>query len=195
MDTSLRTGRNSVIDTGIVTGDTGIDSDGDSGGDSGGDTDYEPLEAGKKSARYRRIAAQLADLFVKSKDPTARMATAAALLHAKMPGFLWTGWYLLRGGELTVGPYQGQLACLTLKPHTGVCWAALDRGEAVIVPDVHRFPGHIACDSRSRSEIVVPLRDASGAAVGVLDVDSERLAHFDEADREGLEAVVKMIYG
>jgi GAF domain-containing protein len=74
-----------------------------------------------------------------------------------------------------------------------VCWAGLDRGEPVIVADVHAFPGHIACDSRSRSEIVIPLRDASGTVIGVLDVDSERPAHFDEVDREGLEAVVAMI--
>ena len=149
----------------------------------------------EKERRYGRIVEQLKDLFGKAADPVARMATAAALLHAKMPGLLWTGWYLLRDGHLTVGPYQGPLACLVLPAHTGVCWAGIDRGEAVIVPDVHAFPGHVACDSRSRSEIVVPLRDASGAAVGVLDVDSERLAHFDEADRAGLEAVVRMICG
>ena len=81
-----------------------------------------------------------------------------------------------------------------LPAHQGVCWAGVDRGEPVVVPDVHAFPGHIACDSRSRSEIVIPLRDGSGAVVGVLDVDSERPAHFDEVDREGLEAVAGLIY-
>ncbi len=143
--------------------------------------------------RYRRIGEQLGLLLAKTQDPVARMATAAALLHAKMPGFSWTGFYLLRDGELTVGPYQGPLACLVLEPHRGVCWAAVDRGETVIVEDVHGFPGHIACDPRSRSEIVVPLRDGSGAIVGVLDIDSHRPAHFDEADREGLEAIVAQL--
>jgi L-methionine (R)-S-oxide reductase len=151
------------------------------------------MDAERKRERYRRVAEQLRELFVSTSDPIPRMATAAALLHAKMGGFFWTGWYLLRDGELTVGPYQGSLACLVLPAHRGVCWAGIDRGEAVIVPDVHAFPGHVACDSRSRSEIVIPLRDASGAVVGVLDVDSERPAHFDEIDREGLEAVAALI--
>ena len=152
------------------------------------------VDAKRKQERYGRVAEQLRELFVSTADPWARMATAAALLHAKMTGFFWTGWYLLRDGELTVGPYQGSLACLVLPAHQGVCWAGLDRGEPVIVPDVHAFPGHIACDSRSRSEIVIPLRDASGTVVGVMDVDSERPAHFDEVDREGLEAVAALIY-
>ena len=152
------------------------------------------MDDGQKRGRYARIAEQLERLFAATREPAARMATAAALLHAKMDGFLWAGWYLLRDGELTVGPYQGPLACLVLEAHTGVCWAGIDRGESVLVPDVHAFSGHIACDSRSRSEIVVPLRDRSGAVVGVLDVDSERPAHFDDADREGLEAIAALIH-
>lgn len=151
------------------------------------------MEADRKIERYRRIEAQLAELFARVSDPIARMATTAALLHAKMPGFFWTGFYLLRDGELLVGPYQGSLACLRLAPHTGVCWAGVDRGETVIVPDVHAFPGHIACDSRSRSEIVVPMR-GGGAVVGVLDVDSERTAAFDDADRQGLEPIAARIF-
>jgi len=152
------------------------------------------MDPERKGSRYDRVAEQLRELFVSTQDPMARMATAAALLHAKMAGFFWTGWYLLNDGELTVGPYQGSLACLLLPAHEGVCWAGIDRGEAVIVPDVHAFPGHIACDSRSRSEIVIPVRDGSGAVVGVLDVDSERPAQFDETDREGLETVAALIY-
>ena len=146
----------------------------------------------KKPDRYRRILAQLEELFEKTADPVARMATAAALLHAKLPDCLWTGWYLLREGQLCVGPYQGPLACLILPPHTGVCWAGIDGGRTVIVPDVHQFPGHIACDSRSRSEIVVPLRDGAGRVIGVLDIDSEKPARFDEDDRIGLEEVVDL---
>jgi L-methionine (R)-S-oxide reductase len=148
----------------------------------------------QKRARYGRVVEQLRGLFAATADPTARMATAAAVLHAKIDGFFWTGWYLLRDGALTVGPYQGSLACLVLKAHTGVCWAAVDRGESVTVADVHEFAGHIACDARSRSEIVVPLRDASGAVVGVLDVDSEAPARFDDTDRQGLESVAALIH-
>jgi len=152
------------------------------------------MDPERKRERYGRAAEQLRELFLSTRDPMARMATAAALLHAKMAGFFWTGWYLLRDGELTVGPYQGSLACLVLPAHQGVCWAGVDCGEPVVVPDVHAFPGHIACDSRSRSEIVIPLRNGSGTVAGVLDVDSERLAHFDEVDREGLEAIAALIY-
>ena len=152
------------------------------------------MDVEQRRARYGRVAEQLRGLFAATSDPTARMATAAAVLHAKIDGFFWTGWYLLRDGALTVGPYQGSLACLVLQAHTGVCWAAIDRGETVIVADVHAFAGHIACDARSRSEIVVPLRDAAGAVVGVLDVDSETAARFDETDREGLEAIAALIH-
>jgi L-methionine (R)-S-oxide reductase len=152
------------------------------------------MDAETKRRRYRRVNDQLRELFTATRDPVARMATAAALLHAKMDGFFWTGWYLMRDGELTVGPYQGSLACLTLPVHQGVCWAGVDRREAVVVPDVDSFPGHVACDSRSRSEIVVPLGDASGVVVGVLDVDSERPAHFDDVDREGLRGIAALIY-
>ncbi|MGC8917258.1 MAG: GAF domain-containing protein [Thermoanaerobaculum sp.] len=159
------------------------------------------MEAERKRQRYQRIKAQLLELFGKTSDPIARMATVAALLHHKMPGFSWTGFYLLRppqqpGAEpdLVVGPYQGPLACLWLPPHQGVCWAGIDRGEVVIVPDVHAFPGHIACDPRSRSEIVVPVRDGSGTIVGVLDIDSTRPAHFDEVDGEELAHLATLIY-
>jgi len=161
---------------------------------TGRGTPWQRADAEVRRRRYQRIAAQLEERFADTTDPTARMATAVALLHHKMDGFFWTGFYLLREGELTVGPYQGALACLVLKAHTGVCWAGVDRGETVIVPDVHAFPGHIACDSRSNSEIVVPLHDGGGRIAGVLDVDSTRFSHFDEVDAEGLERIVAMIY-
>ncbi|HNR40207.1 MAG TPA: GAF domain-containing protein [Acidobacteriota bacterium] len=152
------------------------------------------MDQNQKQERYRRIRGQLAELFIKTNDPVARMATAVALLHHKMPHFFWTGFYRLVDGALIVGPYQGPLACQVLQAHTGVCWAGIDRGEPVVVADVHAFPGHIACDSRSQSEIVVPLRDAAGRIVGVLDVDSDEPAAFDEADREGLLPIVAMIH-
>lgn len=147
-----------------------------------------------KTGRYERILGQLQELLAKSKDPVARMATVAALLHHKQSAFSWTGFYLLKEGDLVVGPYQGPVACLVLLPrHTGVCWAAVDRGEPVVVPDVHAFPGHIACDPRSRSEVVVPLRDERGGIVGVLDVDSTRPAAFDEVDAAWLERIAALI--
>jgi len=148
-----------------------------------------------RAGRYDRIADQLADLFRKTDDPLARMATAVALLHHKMPRFFWTGFYLLSDDALVVGPYQGPLACAVLEGPDGVCWAGVREGETVIVPDVHAYPGHVACDARSRSEIVVPLRDAAGGVVGVLDIDSETPDAFDEADRAGLERIVAMILG
>ncbi len=152
------------------------------------------LDGETKRQRYGRIMAQLEERFADTGDPVARMATVAALLHHKMPGFFWTGFYLLRDGELTVGPYQGTLACLVLEPHSGVCWAGVDRGETVVVPDVHAFPGHIACDSRSNSEIVVPLRDDEDRVVGVLDIDSTRFDTFDAVDAECLEGIAALIY-
>jgi L-methionine (R)-S-oxide reductase len=144
--------------------------------------------------RYRRIVAQLEPLYAKVSDPQARMASAAALLHHKMPHFFWTGFYRLVEGDLIVGPYQGPIACMVLERHTGVCWASVDRGEPVLVPDVHAFPGHIACDSRSESEVVVPVRDAAGAIVGVLDVDSDKPDAFSRADVDGLTAIAAMIF-
>ena len=146
------------------------------------------------SGRYGRIAEQLGDLFEEVTDPISRMGSAAALLHHKMPHFFWTGFYRLVDGELIVGPYQGPLACMLLQRHSGVCWAAIDRGESILVADVHAFPGHIACDSRSSSEVVVLLRDDAGAIRGVLDVDSESLDAFSQADVEGLERVAALIY-
>ena len=144
--------------------------------------------------RYDRIADQLSGLFAKVADPQARMASAAALLHHKMPHFFWTGFYRLVDGDLIVGPYQGPIACMRLERHTGVCWAGVDRGEPVLVADVHAFPGHIACDSRSQSEVVIPVRDATGAIVSVLDVDSDKPNAFSQVDVDGLTAIVGLIH-
>jgi L-methionine (R)-S-oxide reductase len=143
--------------------------------------------------RYDRIRKQIAELIAKTDDPLAHRATAAAVLHHKVPGVSWTGFYMLRDGDLVVDAYQGPVACLVLVRHTGVCWAGIDRAETVVVPDVEAFPGHIPCDDRSRSEIVVPVLGSDGRPVGVLDVDSHRPGHFDEIDREGYEAVVRLL--
>jgi GAF domain-containing protein len=147
----------------------------------------------KRLERYQRIAEQLAELLSKSEDRTAHCATAAALLHHKVPGVSWTGFYFLKGGELVVDAYQGPVACQVLERHVGVCWAAIDNDAIQVVDDVHAFPGHIPCDARSRSEVVVPIHDACGAVIGVLDVDSHRAAHFDAVDAEGFERVVRLI--
>ena len=160
------------------------------GGGSGAADD----SAGGLPARYERIAAQLSELYVKQADPLARMASAAALLHHKMPHFFWTGFYRLLDGDLLVGPYQGPLACMLLQRGQGVCWACVERAAPVLVPNVHEFPGHIPCDSRSQSEVVVPVRDAAGAVAAVLDVDSDKLAAFSAADVQGLSRIAEMIY-
>ena len=148
----------------------------------------------KKLQRYERIYTQLEALLAPHDNPIAAMATIAAVLHHKFDYYFWTGFYLLRDGELRVGPYQGPVACILLKKDAGVCWAGINGGETVVVPDVHQFPGHIACDSRSNSEIVVPLKNAGGEVVGVLDVDSKELASFDEADRAGLEKILTLVF-
>ena len=151
------------------------------------------MDKDRKLSRYERIHEQLTGLLAKSSDPQARMATVAAVLYHKFDYFFWCGFYRLVQGDLTVGPYQGPLACQVLARERGVCWAAVTRGETVIVPDVHQFPGHIACDSRSLSEIVVPVRDGSGAIVAVLDVDSDKPGQFDAADAAGLQSIVELL--
>jgi GAF domain-containing protein len=121
------------------------------------------------------------------------MATAVAVLHHKMEYFFWTGFYLLQDGKLLVGPYQGPVACQELAKDKGVCWAGIHQNQTIVVPDVHQFPGHIACDSRSNSEIVVPLRNSKKEIIGVLDVDSKDLGSFDEIDAKWLEKIVELI--
>jgi len=152
------------------------------------------METLKKQARYQRLYEQLEALIKKSTDADARMATIVAVLHHKMEYFFWTGFYFLKSGELLVKTYQGPLACQVLEKHKGVCWAAIDQQKTMVVPDVHQFPGHIACDSRSRSEVVVPIKNHVGAICGVLDVDSEFLNSFDSTDAEWLEKIVNLIY-
>ncbi|TKG90183.1 GAF domain-containing protein [Puteibacter caeruleilacunae] len=151
-------------------------------------------EKGRKARRYGRLYDQIETLLKKCELPRARMASVASVLHHKMDKFFWTGFYLLEDGELIVGNYQGPVACMVLAKDTGVCWAAVNAAETVVVEDVHKFPGHIACDSRSNSEIVVPLRDKSNNVVGVLDIDSQEFSSFDEIDAEWLEKIVGLIY-
>jgi L-methionine (R)-S-oxide reductase len=142
---------------------------------------------------FNRMSKQILGLIAKTNDSLAHRATAVALLHHKVPGVSWTGFYFLRGEDLVVETYQGPVACLVLERHMGVCWAGIDRNETLLVDDVESFPGHIACDSRSRSEVVVPVRDRKGRPIGVLDVDSHIVGHFTEAHRAGYENIVRLL--
>ncbi len=145
-----------------------------------------------KLARYQRIADQLEELFQKTDNFNARMATTCALLHHKFNYYFWTGFYSLIDGQLTVQTYQGPVACLVLKKGLGVCWASINEKKSIIVSDVEKFPGHIACDSRSKSEIVIPLIK-NNEVLAVLDIDSKELNSFDDEDREGLEIIIKLL--
>ncbi len=147
-----------------------------------------------KSSKYQRLYNQIKELTDPVNSPVSRMATISAILHHKMKGYFWTGFYLLQEGELLVGPYQGPLACLRLKKDTGVCWAGVNQQKTIIVDDVETFPGHIACSSLSKSEIVVPLFHKDGKVCGVLDIDSRDLSNFDDEDRQGLEKIVELVY-
>jgi L-methionine (R)-S-oxide reductase len=153
------------------------------------------MDKTKKEGRYSRIYKQLDELVRKSDNPISHMATVVAVLHHKMEYFFWTGFYLLQNGRLLVGPYQGPVACQELAKDKGVCWACVNRKETMVVADVHQFPDHIACDSRSKSEIVVPLRNKKQEIIGVLDVDSKDLDSFDEIDAKWLEKMVELVYG
>jgi L-methionine (R)-S-oxide reductase len=145
-----------------------------------------------KPARYHDLAASLAALLDGETDALANLANASALLAEALDRINWCGFYLLRGGELVLGPFQGKSACVRIALGKGVCGTAAARRETLVVPDVHAFPGHIACDAASRSEIVVPiLRD--GALIGVLDVDAPAPSRFDAEDREGLEGFVRAL--
>jgi L-methionine (R)-S-oxide reductase len=139
--------------------------------------------------RYRVLETSLVSLLEGESDPLANLSNAAALLAQSLDRINWCGFYLLRGEELVLGPFQGKPACVRIAPGKGVCGTAAARRETVVVPDVNRFPGHIACDPASRSEIVVPILE-NGVLRGVLDVDAPEPDRFDGEDRDGLERFV-----
>ncbi|MBO4487626.1 MAG: GAF domain-containing protein [Bacteroidaceae bacterium] len=144
-----------------------------------------------KAEKYKSLLTQIGALIEGETDLIAVMSNVAAALHQEM-GFWWTGFYRVVGDQLVLGPFQGPVACMHIAKGRGVCGTAWQRGETVVVADVEQFPGHIACSSESRSEIVVPLFDA-GRVIAVLDIDSERLAAFDDTDRHYLEQICRMI--
>jgi GAF domain-containing protein len=145
-----------------------------------------------KQDAYRELRSQLAGLLAGERDGLANCANMSALLYEALPDLNWVGFYFLRQQELVLGPFQGRVACVRIELGRGVCGTAAARRETVIVPDVHAFPGHIACDSASRSEIVLPLI-SRGRLLGVLDLDSPRPDRFDQEDGGGLAALVEVL--
>jgi GAF domain-containing protein len=149
-------------------------------------------KAASKSGLYAQLGAQLRSLLVGERDFIANTANCAALLFHALPDLNWAGFYFLKAGELVLGPFQGQPACVRIALGQGVCGTAAERRETVLVDNVHDFPGHIACDSGSNSEIVVPLVK-KGRLVGVLDLDSPLFGRFDEADARGLIELLEIL--
>jgi GAF domain-containing protein len=149
-----------------------------------------PVTADKRDL-YRQLRAQLSSLLAGERDLVANAANTAALLYHALPEVNWAGFYFLRGAELVLGPFQGQPACVRIPLGKGVCGTAALSGQTQLVPDVHQFPGHIACDAASRSELVVPLKKGD-ALLGVLDLDSPRAGRFEPADRDGCESLAEV---
>ena len=148
-----------------------------------------------KRDAYATLHGQLASLLEECPDTVSALSTTVALLHTSFDHFFWTGFYLAArdgSGDLVIGPYQGPLACQRIERGRGVCGAAAERRETILVPDVHAFPGHIACSSESKSEIVIPLI-AGGEVLGVLDVDSDQAGAFDGMDCEGREEAMRLL--
>lgn len=151
----------------------------------------------EKAERYAALAEEIAAVLEGEPNLTARMATVASMLAASFEHFFWTGFYVVdpyRPRELVVGPYQGTLGCLRIAFGRGVCGTAAETGQIQVVDDVHAYPGHIACDARSASEIVVPVFNPEGALIAVLDVDSDQKSAFDELDASWLQAIVHKVF-
>ena len=147
-----------------------------------------------KEKVYKELLLQLGGLIEGETDAVAVLANTAALLHDMMGDrFFWTGFYIARGDELGLGPFQGPIACYRIRCGRGVCGTAWERDETIVVPDVEQFPGHIACSSLSRSEIVVPVHDRTGRVAAVLDIDSRDLAAFDDTDAHYLNRVATLL--
>ena len=151
------------------------------------------LSNSTKAELYRELAAQCRALIDGETDSIANMANCAALIFHSVPRLNWAGFYLLKGGELILGPFQGRPACVRIALGRGVCGTAAENHSTLRVADVTKFPGHIACDTASRSEIVVPLLTEDSGLIGVLDVDSPELDRFDAEDEAGLTALAKII--
>ena len=145
-----------------------------------------------KNKTYELLLKQVESLIEGEDNPVGQLANAAAQLQETM-GWWWTGFYIVKGDTLQLGPFQGPIACYNIKRGRGVCGTAWQENRTIVVPDVEQFPGHIACSSLSRSEIVVPLRDKQGQVIAVLDIDSKDLATFDDTDAQWLEQICRVI--
>lgn len=152
------------------------------------------MDTNKKQGRYDRIFRQIEQIMPSCANPESRMNTIIAILHHKMDYFFWTGFYFLNNEQLQVKMYQGPVACMQLAKDKGVCWAGINTQKPVLVKNVHDFPGHIACDGRSKSEVVIPLFDKNKKILGVLDVDSDQENAFDEIDVENLTRILQLIW-
>lgn len=146
-----------------------------------------------KKETYEEVIPQIRSLISGETDEISVMANVAAVLYTTFDEFFWTGFYLVREGELRLGPFQGPLACMHIQYGRGVCGTAWKEAQTQVVPDVEQFPGHIACSSLSRSEIVVPVKNEAQEVVAVLDIDSKQLATFDDIDREYLEQLCAIV--
>lgn len=144
---------------------------------------------------YSKCREKIRALCHGESNEIALMASVVGVLHNEFQEFFWTGFYRMVDGQLVIGPYQGTIGCLRIDLGRGVCGVAAESGQTQVVPDVHEFPGHIACDARSQSEIVVPVMNRSGALIGVLDVDSTEKNQFCEIDREQLEGILSEVFG
>ena len=145
-----------------------------------------------KQEKYEAFLPQLQGLIDETQEAVSVLGNVCAALHSEF-GWWWTGFYLVRGQKLILGPFQGPVACYQIPLGKGVCGTAWKERQTIVVPDVDQFPGHIACSSASRSEIVVPLLRTNGTVAAVLDIDSDHLAAFDDTDRQGLEEVVQTL--
>ena len=154
--------------------------------------DFSPTDAGDKSALYRDLLSAADAITTGERDGVANMANVAALLGEFVPDCNWAGFYRMVGGELVLGPFVGRPACIRIPLGTGVCGAAAQSAQTQLVPDVHAFPGHIACDAVTQSELVVPVM-RNGSVVAVIDLDSPSPARFDEADRAGIEQLAELL--
>ena len=146
-----------------------------------------------KPKLYASLVVQLLSLLKDEHDFVATAANFSALLFNSLPNVNWAGFYFLQGDELVLGPFQGKPACIRIKKGRGVCGTTVVEGKSIVVPDVHAFPGHIACDVNSRSELVVPVRRPNGEIMGVFDLDSPLPNRFDQDDADGIEALVAIL--
>ena len=147
-----------------------------------------------KEEKYQLLCTQVQSLAAGEKNLTGVLSNVSAAMHAAFPDvYWWVGFYLVRDGELQLGPFQGPVACMTIRSGKGVCGTAWEQNATIVVPDVESFPGHIACSSESRSEIVVPIRNDKGEVVAEIDIDSRELSAFDATDQRYLEEIARIL--